>query len=242
MIRIPLLVSCSYRLGGSCRGGSCRASCGFLSRRSRRATYAGATGSLVHPLQLIEANCNVVLTHSEKAANALKGVFDLAGLIDNQLFNVTNFFIGIVVNIDANELGRSPLAILVHHRGSGSVRRGRCCGLRRGDACHQRRAEQCSGQIFRNHCVLQNCEPNQRACSVLVPSGERCRPKFLWLGLEQSVLEFGYRTQPSIRVGAAEISRGWEFYLGNQSSLADCSLPTVASQTVSGCQSALTAT
>jgi hypothetical protein len=58
-------------------------------------------------------------------------VFDLAGLIDNQLFNVTNFFIGIVVNIDANELGRSPLAILVHHRGSGPVSRGRCCGLRR---------------------------------------------------------------------------------------------------------------
>jgi hypothetical protein len=34
-------------------------------------------------------------------------VFDLAGLIDNQLFNITNCFIGIVVSIDANELGRS---------------------------------------------------------------------------------------------------------------------------------------
>src|SRR5450759_558204 len=58
------------------------------------------------------------------------------------------------------------------------------------------------------------------ARSVLVPSGERCRPKSLWSGLEQRFLEFGYRTQPSIRVRAAEISRGWDGLLGNQSSLA----------------------
>jgi hypothetical protein len=39
-------------------------------RRSRCATYAGVTDILVRPLKLVEANCNVVLTHSEKAAHA----------------------------------------------------------------------------------------------------------------------------------------------------------------------------
>ena len=66
MIRIPLLVRGSYLLGSSCRGGSCGASCGFLSSRSRCATHAAATDSLVHPLKLVEANGSSVVNDANE--------------------------------------------------------------------------------------------------------------------------------------------------------------------------------
>jgi hypothetical protein len=60
-------------------------------------------------------HCNVMLAHSKKAADPKDDVFDLAGLVENKLFDITDFFVGFVINVDANELGRAPLALLMHH-------------------------------------------------------------------------------------------------------------------------------
>lgn len=79
-----------------------------------------------------------MLAHSEKAADPKDDVFNLAGLVENKFFDITDFLVGFVINVDTNELGRAPLALLMHHCAAvGFVSCGRCRGLRRCDACHQ---------------------------------------------------------------------------------------------------------
>src|SRR5471032_81291 len=152
MIRVPLLVCgpSRSRSGGS----TCRSSCRSVRCRPRVAVdilsgcSAGGSGRgrgrsnwLVHPLQLIESNCDVMLAHSEKAADPKDDMFNLAGLVENEFFDIANFFVGFVINVDANELGRAPLTLLMHRWAAvGFVSCGRCRGLRISDACHQRSA------------------------------------------------------------------------------------------------------
>ena len=64
------------------------------------------------PFQLVKADGNIMLVHAEKAADAQDNVFNLAGLID-ELLDVANFFIGVVVYVNANELGGAPRTIVV---------------------------------------------------------------------------------------------------------------------------------
>jgi hypothetical protein len=68
-----------------------------------------------------------MLAHSEKAADPKDDVFNLAGLVENKFFDITDFFVGCVINVDANEFGRAPLALLMHHCAAvGFVICGRC--------------------------------------------------------------------------------------------------------------------
>ena len=106
-----------------------------MAQKSRSGRSYRRSNWLVYPFQLIESYCDVVLAHSENAADPKDDVFNLAGLVENEFFDVTDFFVGFVINVDANELGRAPLALLMHHRAAVSlVSCGRCRGLRRRDA------------------------------------------------------------------------------------------------------------
>ena len=49
-----------------------------------------------------------MLAHSEKAADPKDDVFNLAGLVENEFFDIAYFFVGFVINVDANELGGAP--------------------------------------------------------------------------------------------------------------------------------------
>src|SRR6185295_13281550 len=55
-----------------------------------------------------------MLTHTKEAANTNNHGTHLAVLVQNQLINVAELFVGLVVNIKTHELGRAPFT-LEHH-------------------------------------------------------------------------------------------------------------------------------
>ena len=54
-----------------------------------------------------------MLAHTQEPADAQNNVLDLAGLVENDIADVADLLVGLVVDVDTNELGSAPLAFLV---------------------------------------------------------------------------------------------------------------------------------
>jgi hypothetical protein len=54
-----------------------------------------------------------VLPHAEEAANAQDDFLGLSSLVQDDIIDVADLFIGVIVNVDADELGSPPFAFLV---------------------------------------------------------------------------------------------------------------------------------
>ena len=54
-----------------------------------------------------------MLAHAEEAADAEDDVLDLSRLVQDDIIDVADLFIGVVVNVDADQLGSAPFALLV---------------------------------------------------------------------------------------------------------------------------------
>ena len=59
-------------------------------------------------------NGDVVLTHTQEAANPNNHGVDLAVLVQDQLIDVAELFIGFIVDVEAHQLGGAPV-VLEHH-------------------------------------------------------------------------------------------------------------------------------
>ena len=130
VIRVGAAGGRGCRCGAGVRGrrGSAR---GGFARRSRGRSSTSADRFL-DEFKLVHGNGDVVLTHTQKAADSDNHGVDLAVLIQDQLIDVAEFFIGFVVDVEAHELGRAPV-VLEHHLFGicGRSGRGRCSAIRR---------------------------------------------------------------------------------------------------------------
>jgi hypothetical protein len=54
-----------------------------------------------------------VFAHAEEAADAQDDVLYLAGLVQDDVIDVADLFIGVVVDVDADQLGSPPFSFLV---------------------------------------------------------------------------------------------------------------------------------
>ena len=75
---------------------------------------------LVNELQLGHVDLDVVLAHAEEAADADHDAFDLAGLVEQDFADVAQLFILVVVDVQADQLRRTPSCGLRHRSGGRS--------------------------------------------------------------------------------------------------------------------------
>jgi hypothetical protein len=70
-----------------------------------------------------------MLAHAQESADAQDDVRGLAGLVENNFVDVADLFVGLVVDVDADELGSAPFALPVL-RGAALGRRSLVLGIR----------------------------------------------------------------------------------------------------------------
>src|SRR5437588_1312610 len=73
----------------------------------------GGAGSFIDPFQLLEGHPHIALAHPEKAADRQYHGVDLAGSAEDDVVDVADVFVVVVVDLEADQLGGTPLALLV---------------------------------------------------------------------------------------------------------------------------------
>src|SRR6476646_11715291 len=84
-----------------------------IGRRGGGRSRAGADW-LLDELELVHGNGDIMLAHTEEAAYTNNHGAHLAVLVQDQLIDVAELFVGLVVNVEAHELGHAPFT-LEHH-------------------------------------------------------------------------------------------------------------------------------
>ena len=59
---------------------------------------------MIDPFYIVVGNGDVVLSNTEKATNANDYIYDLTRVIEQQFIDVANFLVGIIVNVDTDNL------------------------------------------------------------------------------------------------------------------------------------------
>ena len=59
---------------------------------------------MIDPFYIVVGNGDVVLSNTEKATNANDYIYDLTRAIEQQFIDVANFLVGIIVNVDTDNL------------------------------------------------------------------------------------------------------------------------------------------
>ena len=117
MVWSPIIGVSAARGIGRCGGGRRRRRGGSarrrFARRGRGRSGAGADRFL-DEFQLVHRDGDIMLTHTEEAADTNNHGAHLAVLVQDQLIDVAELFVGLVVDVKAHELGRPPFT-LEHH-------------------------------------------------------------------------------------------------------------------------------
>src|SRR6476469_8305348 len=124
MVWSPIIGVSTARGGGRCggggrrRGGSARRR---FARRGRGRSRAGADWFL-DEFELVHGNGDIMLTHTEEAANTNNHGAHLAVLVQDQLIDIAELFVCLVIDVKAHELGRAPFALEYHLFGTRRAR------------------------------------------------------------------------------------------------------------------------